>query len=304
MPSTANKGYSVQTTGSNVGTWGTELNVNTIQVIDSNFGGIFSKSLASSNYTLTPTEAQNGIYLFSGALLANVVVTSAAIGFVKVINKTTGNFSVTLTNGVGTTVIVPQYTARDVVFDSVNGLTAVGLPSPGILAPLAVPASALHPSLAGEWVLPYGQSSAGYPSLVTLFGGTLPDLRGRSLFAADNMGGSAAGRLTSGGSGVNGSTVGSVGGNQSTSLGTSQMPSHNHAITISDPGHAHTSNNNLGGFASLTSADVNVFTIASGSGVGINANTTGITATSANVGSGTAFGTINPAYVVNWMMKT
>ena len=136
MPNTVNKSYSVQTTGSNVGTWGagaaTALNEGVFQIVDLNLGGIFSKSFSAAPYTLTPTEAQNGIYLLTGTLLANVTVTSAAIGFVKVINKTTGLFTLTITNGVGTTVIIPQYTARDVIFDGTNGLMSIGLDPPGI----------------------------------------------------------------------------------------------------------------------------------------------------------------------------
>jgi microcystin-dependent protein len=59
----------------------------------------------------------------------------------------------------------------------------------------------------------------------------LPDLRGRVVGGQDNMGGVAANRLTSGGSGVPGSTLGGVGGSE-------LLASHNHAVT--DPTHTHT----------------------------------------------------------------
>jgi microcystin-dependent protein len=58
----------------------------------------------------------------------------------------------------------------------------------------------------------------------------LPDLRSRVTAGLDNMGGSAAGRITSGVAGIQGTTLGAVGGNQATQA-------HNHALT--DPGHVH-----------------------------------------------------------------
>lgn len=64
----------------------------------------------------------------------------------------------------------------------------------------------------------------------TTFG--LPDVRGRAFFGVDNMGGTAANRVTSS-SGITGTTLGASGGSQ-------LMQSHNHGIN--DPGHAHTVN--------------------------------------------------------------
>jgi|HubBroStandDraft_1064217.scaffolds.fasta_scaffold09885_2 microcystin-dependent protein len=58
----------------------------------------------------------------------------------------------------------------------------------------------------------------------------LPDLRGRVTAGLDNMGGSAASRITSGVAGVQGGTLGATGGSQATQA-------HNHALT--DPGHVH-----------------------------------------------------------------
>lgn len=49
----------------------------------------------------------------------------------------------------------------------------------------------------------------------------LPDLRGRSIFGRDNMGGTAAGRVTQGVSGVDGETIGARGGDQ-------RLQQHNH----------------------------------------------------------------------------
>lgn len=46
----------------------------------------------------------------------------------------------------------------------------------------------------------------------------LPDLRGRTVFGKDNMGGSAASRLTSGSGGIDGATLGATGGTQTGSV--------------------------------------------------------------------------------------
>lgn len=56
----------------------------------------------------------------------------------------------------------------------------------------------------------------------------LPDARGRACFGKDNMGGTAANRITAGGSGINGATLGGAGGGETVTLSTAQMPSHAH----------------------------------------------------------------------------
>ena len=76
-----------------------------------------------------------------------------------------------------------------------------------------------------SFAFPYGQaiSRTTYAALFSLFGTTygsgdgsttfnVPDLRGRVPAGKDDMGGSAASRLTTAGGGVDGSTLGAVGG--------------------------------------------------------------------------------------------
>jgi microcystin-dependent protein len=60
----------------------------------------------------------------------------------------------------------------------------------------------------------------------------LPDLRGRVPAGKDNMGGTAANRLTSGGSGITGTTLGAVGGAETHTLTTAQLASHTHASGV------------------------------------------------------------------------
>lgn len=69
---------------------------------------------------------------------------------------------------------------------------------------------------------PFGQDGSGNPKI--------PDMRGRVPAGKDNMGGTAASRLTTAGSGVDGATLGAAGGAQSHTLTSTEMPSHTHRI--------------------------------------------------------------------------
>ena len=64
----------------------------------------------------------------------------------------------------------------------------------------------------------------------------VPDLRGRSIAGVDNMGGTAAGRITAAGSGITGTTLGASGGTETHTLITAEMPSHTHALSDGYPG--------------------------------------------------------------------
>lgn len=87
------------------------------------------------------------------------------------------------------------------------------------------------------FVLPFGQaiSRTTYAALFNLTGTTfgvgngtttfnLPDLRGRTVIGLDNMGGSAASRVTTAGSGINGASIGSAGGAQTVALARANLP--------------------------------------------------------------------------------
>ena len=91
------------------------------------------------------------------------------------------------------------------------------------------------------FLLCYGQaiSRSTYAELFAVIGTTygvgdgsttfsLPDARGRVSAGKDDMGGTAAGRLTNEASGVTGTTLGASGGAQSVTLTEAQMPSHTH----------------------------------------------------------------------------
>ena len=60
----------------------------------------------------------------------------------------------------------------------------------------------------------------------------LPDLRGRSVFGKDDMGGTAANRVTSAGSSITGTTLGASGGAQNVTLTEAQIPAHTHTVSV------------------------------------------------------------------------
>lgn len=158
----------------------------------------------------------------------------------------------------------------------------------------------------------------------------LPDLRGRGLAGRDNMGGTAANRLTAAGSGVNGSTLGAAGGAETHTLTNAQIPVHSHGVNdpthahtvydpththgVYDPGHAHaydrvsvangqgsqvgTANNHTSGTTSASGTGISLY--AAGTGIGIYGAATGISIQ--NQGGGTAHNNTQPTIVVNYII--
>jgi len=206
MPTTANKGYEVQVTGSNSGTWGDTLNDDVFGIIDENLGGITTKTLASSNVALTVGESQAAILRLTGTLTANVQVTTLCIGFFFVENLTAGDFTVTLTNGAGSSYVVPQSTRTTLISDSTNGVR----PADASLIPAGT-------------VMLFVQSSS--PT-------------GWTKSASHN---NKALRVVSGAASSGGTTSFSEVFTSRT-IAIANLPSHGHTITINDPGHSHALN--------------------------------------------------------------
>lgn len=123
MANSPNKGYILQGVGDNAGSWGTVLNDNMISYVDLNLGGIVTKSLSSSNVTLSASESRHAILRLTGTLLANVIVTTECLGFFFVENLTTGSFTVTIKNSsTATSVTIPQSTRATLISDASNGV--------------------------------------------------------------------------------------------------------------------------------------------------------------------------------------
>lgn len=124
---------------------------------------------------------------------------------------------------------------------STGAWTPAGVTSqiPVGLGPVAWPGT-VAPSL---WILSYGQaiSRTTYAGLFAVLGTTygagdgsttfnMPDWRGRIAAFKDDMGGSAAGRLTNAVMSPNGNTIGAVGGSQTVTLSIAEMPAHTHTV--------------------------------------------------------------------------
>jgi len=139
--------------------------------------------------------------------------------------------------------------------------------------------AALWDNLAdAEALVPTGRglsAAADYAANKTI---TLPDGRGRVLAGQDDMGGSAASRLTTGGSGVDGATLGTSGGTETHTLTTAQLASHTHSIQTR-----------------TASVGTNITTS--------NFSTGGSLIVSTSAGSDTAHNNTQPTLVVNHMIK-
>ena len=141
-------------------------------------------------------------------------------------------------------------------------------------------------------------SRSTYSALFTAIGTTygagdgsttfnVPDLRGRVTAGKDDMAPSgAASRLTTGGSGVNGATLGAAGGAETHTLTSAQIPAHAHPI---NGGNSYFLMRTTGGTVGLTS------------GTGL-ADT--VTNTSNNTGGGGAHNNVQPTLVMNYIIKT
>ena len=142
----------------------------------------------------------------------------------------------------------PTGVAGNLWYDSLTGKTYIYYDSfwvevgntgaVDITADTIIPAGMIMPTASSVqpsgWLYCYGQnlSRSIYARLFTALGTTygvgdgsttfgMPDLRGRILAGKDDMGGTAASRITSGVSGITGTSLGATGGNQS-------MQSHYH----------------------------------------------------------------------------
>lgn len=166
------------------------------------------------------------------------------------------------------------------------------------------------------WLLCFGQaiSRTQYALLFAIIGTAygpgdgsttfnLPDKRGRASIGADNMGGTPAGRVTQGVSGILATSVGQAGGSQNAQADTLTAAT---TINISDPGHVHgssapTTTNAYGGTNNSHLDDFQ------GPLISTPVATTGISASATTTVTSTLTGTsqnMPPVQVDNWIIYT
>lgn len=127
----------------------------------------------------------------------------------------------------------------------------------------------------------------------------IPDLRGRGLFGLDNMGGSAANRITVAGGNFDGTVLGGTGGGQNGTIAKANLPSYN--LTVTDPGHTHTLSNVEATPSSGGSSQAPSGNTGSNLAPSVGTATTGITVSTG--GSGTALPIMPPAMVVPFILR-
>jgi microcystin-dependent protein len=203
--------------------------------------------------------------------------------------------------------------------DGAGSGTWTSLPG-GIVIPFGIVTDYAGTSAPSLWLLCYGQaiSRTTYSDLFGVVGTTygsgdgsttfnLPDYRGRVGAGQDDMGGVSANRLTGLTNGVDGDTIGAVGGLESFTLATANLPSHSHTAgtlfgeTSTDGAHTHdyTDSSDNSAQASAGSAR-NVGTQSdSTSSDGSHNHDVTITGSTATAGSGTAMGHIQPTIILN-----
>ena len=217
-----------------------------------------------------------------------------------------------------------QGTPYEVVYNNVDGVFYLK----GFYgSPYLIPLGATIEYWAGaapnsSFVFPFGQaiSRTVYSSLFGLIGGqygsgdgsttfNLPDLRGRVVGCVDNMGGTTANRLASGGVASVRHTLGGAGGEDAHTLTIAEIPAHSHSTNVSDPGHTHGSTHsgqnlayagvqNGWGITGSSSQQISTSTPFGISGAG-----TGISISINNNGGGAAHNVIQPTILCNRIMR-
>ena len=160
------------------------------------------------------------------------------------------------------------------------------------------------------WLLCFGQaiSRSTYAALFAVLGTTygvgdgtttfnLPDLRGRSVSGKDDMGGSAANRVTNAASGITGTNLGAVGGLQTHTLTVAQMPLHGHPFRLAVTNQSTFDSDTSGGMPMSTTANVNYPSF-----TGTPATTTGQQI--GGEGGGGAHNNMQPTIILNYIIKT
>lgn len=124
----------------------------------------------------------------------------------------------------------------------------------------------------------------------------LPDKRGRVGVGRDDMNGTAANRVTTTGSNVDGKTLGATGGEESHTLTVAEMPTHTHIQNA----HSHS-------ILIRGNSGNSILSVSSSGVLGTPSQITPIssdTATNQNTGGGTPHPIMQPTLIMNYIIKT
>ena len=334
--------------GDQAGTWGNTTNGTLGSILEQAIAGVSGGPYISGTYPTVnfPTDADitltanNGsvdqsrsmvlVITSSGSLTAtrNVIAPASASKVYIINNSTTGGQSIQIKYSTGTAVLVPNGQTLPVYGDGSNFYTAVTNTVPA--GSIQMWATATAPS---GYVLCNGVaiSRTLYSTLFSVIGTTFGVGDGSTTFNVPNY----QGVMPIGSNGTY--ALASTGGAASTTLGTTNLPSHTHTFSgtvsstgsgitssgnaaISDPGHNHASGWSAGGGGSSayiraqnTSPEVNVvFTSTAVTGItdsghthGFSVNSSGTASgTTDGTGSGTAFTNLPPYLGINFIIKT
>ena len=161
------------------------------------------------------------------------------------------------------------------------------------------------------WLLSYGQavSRTTYANLFAVISTTygsgdgsttfnLPDMRGRVGAGLDNMGGSAASRLTSTVLTAS-NTLGATGGTQTHTMTSAEMPSHTHT----QDAHSHAVQRSNSAATAVAADATALYRAQANTGSGTYFDTQTATATNQNTGGGGAHLNTQPTIVLNYIIK-
>jgi hypothetical protein len=310
---TSNLGVEKPGAGDYVGTWDSPVNSD-FDVFDQAAGTIQAIDLSGGSVILSTTQIRSANLKFIGALPSNVTVTVSALssapgttisGRSWIMQSQCSNssaYTITVASTVAgqKTICMPHYNPMSILLEGTNSSEAgsvkfANLPMVGTFWDFI--GSSVPNWVSGCTVPPYlncdgtSFSSATYPALATILGGTtLPDSRGRFRATLNQ----SQSRITSGSStgGVDGNTNLSAGGAQTTTLSSQNMPS----ILITDPGHNHPTSSGAS-YVTNASSVASISITGGGAALGISSARTATTGITAGSTSPTNFSNIPPAYI-------
>jgi microcystin-dependent protein len=326
--------------GDQAGTWGTTTNTSLGSILEQAIAGVSGGPYVGGTYPVVnfPTDADitltanNGsvdqsrsavlVVTSTGSLTAtrNVVAPASASKVYIVKNSTTGGQSIQIKYSTGTAVLIPNGQTIPVYGDGSNFYTAVTNTVPA--GSIQMWATATAPS---GYVICNGVaiSRTLYSTLYGVIGTTFGVGDGSTTFNVPDY----TNRMPYG------TTVGTTGGAATTTIATTNLPSHTHSFSgsvstygsgttngasanIQDPGHAHglpNADGVISGSAALNNRGL-AFGVTSTAATGIydagHSHSFGVSAsgsfsgTTDGTGSGTAITTISPYLGINFIIKT